>query len=302
MGGWNSGYPAQFANKFTTNEIWRSLTRGASWQKVLPNDDSLASGTSRWRRRHTFAHCVHKCNGVDYLCIVNGDMWDDISGVNGGHGIYDHVPRDVWRSKDILNWELMTNATPWSQRTLGMAASYKGLLYFMGGQTDFTQQATALNEVWVSADCGATWKRLPNGPWAARSQGGLLTFNSYLYLVGGFRYDNRSSSQVYYNDVWRFNGEIWEDVLANAPWDGKGYISCVVFDNKLWVLSGSRGHNTNEVWFSDTGDRWTRQLDVPWQPSHADGFCVTDTPGILQAAGNYSVTSNERYVWEMVVL
>ena len=301
-GGWNGGAPLEFDNKYTTNEVWTSVNRKV-WSQVLTNDDTVPINGVRPRRRHAYPSTIHVIDGVPNIVIVNGDMWNDILGVGPGQGLYNQYPQDVWRSPDGFHWTLVNpNQTPWSQRTLSMLGSLNGVLYMMGGQTNWQDPDTALNDVWLSRDNGVTWSLWGNGPWLPRSDAKLVTWNEKIWMTGGFRY-NSSGTAVAFNDVWTFDGSSWVQVTSNANWSGKTYMGTVVFDGMIWVMSGSDpvAGNTNEVWWSKNGTSWTQMTDIPWLPSHADGFALTDVPSVVKAAGNSTIAANQRDVWELLV-
>ena len=60
----------------------------------------------------------------------------------------------------------------------------------------------------------------------------------------------------------------WEDLGRNTNLPGRIFCGLVVFNNKIWMLSGYDGKRFyNDVWNSADGVRWTRVVaDAPWSP------------------------------------
>jgi hypothetical protein len=80
----------------TTNEVWSSDDRGATWVLELPNDPdppTTALG-ARWVPRHTAGWLTHVQDGVPYLYVVGGDIF--------------HGTSDVWPPPAALTWAPVT--------------------------------------------------------------------------------------------------------------------------------------------------------------------------------------------------
>lgn len=307
--GWASWNPGEWNSKCTTNEVWQYDLTGAPPTKLLPHDDALPSGTTRPRRRHTPAYCRCVINGIDYLYVVGGDPFDHLGDpAPWKQGIYTPYPKDVWRTADGVHWECMNNATPWSTRVLGVLGSIGSTLYFMGGQTDITDNTSGSSEVWRSTDGGATWVQLANAPWTPR--GGVYgpkEWNGKLWLVGGFVY---GTPYLYRQEVWSFDGVTWTSHTV-PPWSGKAYMSCEVWDERLWAIGGADGVNTNELWWTVDGDNWTREIGLP-EDSHADGTCVLtiaqaeslgdpSLAALYYSPGNFGCISFVRFLTKLTV-
>lgn len=286
LGGWNP--TVTFSGATTTNEVWRTpLSDGVNWTQLHTHDPSppQTGASAHWRRRHACGWLKHVHAGTEYIYVIGGDQED---------GAY---PADVWRSTGGASptWERMTDAAPWGARILSIVGSYNGALYVMGGQTDAGDASTVLRDVWKSTDGGATWTQLADAPWNARGMVfNAVSFDGYLWVIGGgsFLYD--PALRDYRNDVWKFDGTMWTQVLANghSQWTQRQYHNVRVFDGKLWILNGYNATegNTNDVYCSSDGATWTKQTLVPWAEGHADGFCETED-AIWHATGNGGETA-----------
>ncbi len=277
LGGWDPAGPVDWDGLPTTNEVWRSSDGGATWNVVLAHDSTppATGATARFGPRHTAGWLRHEVAGVEYLYVVGGDIY------NGG------TP-DVWRSTDGAHWEQVTAAAPFGPRVLHMVGVYKGALYVMGGQLDIADPATCLSDVWRSTDGGSSWERLADAPWAPRGMVySLVEHAGFLWLVGGGTYDD--GPRTYYNDVWRFDGQTWENVLPNgvAPWAPREYHNVFGWRGELWLSSGYEADDQNhaDVWHSTDGMTWIELPGRAFAPGHADGLAVTPD-GPVHASGN----------------
>ncbi|MFO0553088.1 MAG: IPT/TIG domain-containing protein [Polyangiaceae bacterium] len=277
LGGWDPAAPKEWSNLVTTNEVWVSDDGGVTWTEVLAHDSAppTSGPTARFGPRHTAGWLRHEVDGVEYLYVVGGDIFDAGS-------------PDVWRSANGVDWELVTNAAPWGPRVLQMVGVYAGDLYVMGGQLDISDPATCLSDVWRSSDGGFTWEELPDAPWAPRGMVySLVEHAGYLWLVGGGTYDD--APRTYYNDVWRFDGQTWEEVLSNgdAPWAPREYHNVFAWRGELWLSSGYEADDQNhgDVWHSVDGVNWLELPARGFAPGHADGLAVTPD-GPVHASGN----------------
>lgn len=278
FGGWNTvptangWWPGVHAGAYgyTTNEafVWNEVT--GAWALVKEHDPDA---TDRPGPRHTAPYVVVRIAGVDWLYCLGGDVQ------NGG------TP-DVWRTRDPLEeWELVTASAPWGSRFLHMAGALNGVLYVMGGQSDIDDKSTAKRDVWASSDGGVTWTRLADAPWAPRGMVyDPVEYRGELWLVAGGTY---GGTRDYFNDVWRFDGATWTEVLPNghAQFTGRAYHNVVVFGGRLWLSAGWRNANLNDVYSTTDGKRWQEQPDTPWAVEHAAGLAATPR-GLLHVTGN----------------
>jgi hypothetical protein len=265
----------------TTTEVWSSPD-GADWTLELP------ATNTQFERRH--AHNTVLWN--DRLWMVGGDAHQ---------GYYNH---DVVSSADGVRWTVELGeyagkpAPPWSERALQMAGVYDGKLWMAGGQDLMGDpyNPAVHNDVWVTEN-GVDWTEVaPDAePSATRWRPcGVMTqlveFQGEMWLVGCALYDETNGFE-YYNEVWSTtNGARWEP-HTTPPWDGKMWHNVLVWDEKIWVISGSTATNPNnsETWYSEDGETWVElATDRCQQPgSHGQGVTSRDD-GIYYAGGNYS--------------
>lgn len=294
IGGWNPEDRVTNPNiAGTNNEVWRSFD-GMSWDKVKPNthlSDSF-DPASDWEARHTAGYAVHR----DRMWIVGGDS-------NLGH----YQP-DIWNSADGVRWTRVLAEAPWAPRILHYTVVHNGKIWVLGGQR-FTQSVrnhipyfkgetseVCYNDVWNSED-GIHWTRVTeHAPWAPRGQiGGAAVKDGRIWIIGGGTYYTAN-----HTDVWSSaDGVNWMCHTQKAPWAARQYHDVAVFDNRLWLLEGTRPEhdgyvNTRDVWYSADGANWTEVPGTPWQERHAASVFVFKG-ALWMVAGN----NMESDVWKL---
>lgn len=286
LGGWDSGVVRQWGGQVTTNEVWASDDGGQTWDLLLAHDAAPPSTGpgARWSARHTAGWLTAEIEGQRYAYVIGGDIYD--------------AAADVWRSVDGQTWTRIADGAPWGARVLHMVASFDDALWLMGGQTDVSDPATALADVWRSDDGGETWQQQPDAPWPARAMVyGPVEHDGLLWIAGGGTYAYDSADRAYFSDVWSFDGNSWNEELADgaAPWAGRQYHNLFAWQGELWIGSGwlADAANHNDVWHSSDGVTWTRALGTAFAPGHADGVAVT-AAGPIHASGNAFDTAVHR--------
>lgn len=166
------------------------------------------------------------------------------------------------------------------------------------------------NDVWRSRD-GMEWRLvLAEAPWQARCYHSVVSFQGYIWIFGG--YIVKPPTNVL-GDVWRSRDGIeWEQVTADAPWEDREHMGCVVFKDKVYLLGGvTYGppfHCFRDVWRMDAQGRWERVTEMaPWGPRRGFG-CFVHQGRIWVVAGadsdgslyNDAWASPDGLHWELV--
>ena len=193
------------------NDVWSSPD-GSSWSQENAN--------VAWRKRNSFQVVLH-----------NSRMY--VLGGNDG----DTFLNDVWSSLDGSSWSLENADVAWQQRRGFHALSHNGRLYVMGG---LSNNKSALNDVWSSADNGKSWvqeKANNNVGWSKRVAFQVISRAGIMYLIGGA--DSGSllrASRL--KDVWSSaDGASWTKI-PDPSWAGRSHFQALVFPPPL-VLSGT---------------------------------------------------------------
>jgi hypothetical protein len=248
LGGWDPPYHA--SNDYTCSEVYHS-TDGANWTQY-PD--------APWRGRHDSGWLVHD----SALWVVGGDYQSG-------------AMRDVWRSTDGIAWDSILDTIPNVQPLVytPLTASYKGDIYYMGGQPYGGNHTWNSNEVCRSPD-GVNWTRLADAPWPGRGMvaNSCIDDHDTLWVLGGGRELDRRC----YNDVWKTgDGENWEQVLEAAPWDPRYWHNIAYFDHKMWVMCGIvEQTNAADIWYSSDGVHWRELRNSPFLERHAASTTVYD--------------------------
>jgi hypothetical protein len=226
-------------------------------------------------------------------------MW-----IVGGDSNQGHHQKDVWKSTNGIDWELVSDDVPWAPRAAHYVAAHDGKIWVMGGQTIPKHvigcEEFFYNDVWSTRD-GVTWERvLEHAPWSHRGMiGGSMVFQHRIWLLGGGTYETpKEPIRKLYNEVWSTaDGVDWKR-HADAPWIYRQYHEVAVFDGKMWVLEGFSHDfinggkdfgpydgNRNDVWWSEDGENWHELPNTPWPPRHAASVFVYDD-ALWMVAGN----------------
>jgi hypothetical protein len=170
-----TGGRSEFTNK---NDTWQSKDNGATWV--------LINASSGWPVRSGHSSVVMP----DSRILLIGGKGDSISG--------DKNLNDVWMSTDNgATWSLVNASALTSGRhSHSCAVMPNGHLILTGGIDDDYHYN---NDVWMSADSGATWTEVNVNPgWPGReSHSSVVLPDSSIVLMGGIPAGNNL------NDVWR---------------------------------------------------------------------------------------------------
>ena len=247
--------------QISSNEVWRSSDGGLTWDQ--------AAGGTRFTER-----------GGHESVVLDGALYV----IAGGAGTFgDTALDDVWRSTDRgISWSRVTPAgtsVPFPMDYRFASAVLGSTMYVLGGvqNTPFTR----LDEVWKSADQGASWTLATNATdpkFPARSQNAAVVLGNAgaarLYVIGGF-----SSSSNDLDDVWESgDGASWIQVNASAAardkFPARNNHSAVAVGDTVYVIAGEwRSAVRGDVWTSgDKGAAWTRaaaSAEFPARQNHA---------------------------------
>jgi hypothetical protein len=194
-----------------SNEVWWSED-AIEWHKAP---------APLWTPRNLHGMVVFK----DYLYVLGG--------IDSGT----KALNDVYRSKDGLTWELLTDHAPWGPRAAFGCVVHKGSLYIYGGNGNEHHW----HDVWSTTD-GLSWKQVTAGaPWAERGMFTALSFENKIWVIGGGIYDDKYLFNIKnnYNDVWSSpDGETWTLEIAEAPFTPRRFQSGVIYDNHIFMIAG----------------------------------------------------------------
>ena len=197
------------AERVLFNDVWSSPD-GINWTELTEE--------APWAKRAGAA-----------LVVKNGYLWL----LGGEFGFFDFPPpyfNDVWRTKDGINWELVTSSAGWSPRPGHTCDVLKNTIVCFGGfglnedifDPDYDPfKPSNPMDIWVSKN-GADWEELDNPPWNATepadikydydtvvAPAGPDGRGQAIYTFGGDRETFNFFDPLQWlnvdNDVWRFS-------------------------------------------------------------------------------------------------
>ncbi|MGB5320886.1 FlgD immunoglobulin-like domain containing protein [Lutimonas sp.] len=204
------------------NDVWRSRD-GRRWERVKKDMKIFPGDKSHWAQR---AGGIAVVKG-GYMYMIGGEegftCLPEIPGVPAAP-----CPpyfNDVWRTKDGVNWEEMTEEADWDKRPGHQVVVAQNQLVLFGGfglGNDNGATPSNPSDVWVSNN-GSKWEKVSDAPWNADGsedikydfdafvEKGYGKFSDAIYTFGGDRetFDFSGSSPDNYkqvdNDVWKFS-------------------------------------------------------------------------------------------------
>jgi len=117
------------------------------------------------------------------------------------------------------------------------------------------------DDVWSSSD-GIKWKEISEDIGeVSRTSAAVVSFDNKIWIIGGHTTYVGDDSEVKISDeVWSSSdGEKWK-LESNLPRSRKGHTS-LVFDNKIWVISGNCWNEEGYVFYSSDGKEWIEASD-----------------------------------------
>jgi len=183
--------------------------------------------------------------------VNNGKLWV----IAGGTSMVPYK-NDVWYSTDGTNWFLSTAEAAFTGRKYSASVVFNSRLWVIGGYTH-TGSGRDGNDVWSSSD-GVTWElATAEAGFSGRSGHAAIVFNNRIWLIGGASFES-GGFNYRLNDVWSSpDGVSWTREVAAAPFGPRAEHTCLVYDNKIWVIGGFAGALfLHDVWSSSDGKNW----------------------------------------------
>jgi len=261
------GYYRKDNSGLYLNDIWRSSDNGSTWKGitgntnwspryghtsvVLPDGSIVLMGGTSW---NIYLNDTWRStdNGTTWTLMNGSSGWSprmshiSVAMPDGGIVLMGSYPNDTWRSTDKgATWTEMNASCGWDTRIWHTAVAAKdGSIVLMAGTGG---NNTDRNDVWRSADSGATWTELtPHAEWSARDKPACVVMqDDSLVLMGG-------CAGNHMNDMWRStdHGATWTKLIPDSGWSKRFlHISLVLPDGSI-VLMGGFGFqgDTNDVW------------------------------------------------------
>ncbi|WP_284738429.1 Kelch repeat-containing protein [Methanoculleus oceani] len=285
-----------------TNDVWRLQTAGSTAEN--PTHTYTAAGTYSVALQAYNDDGYGSTRRTDYITVTPPPPEADFSGTptSGTAPLTVSFTDDstgaptgwAWFFGDETYdqaWTQLPDAG-WSGRSFPVAVTMpNGNVVLMGG-FPITGDLTTGNDVWRSADNGATWTRVnASAGWTGRYGHTAVAVGDSIVLMGGFDSVGRK------NDVWRSDddGATWTRVNASAGWTPRHWHTSVALPDGSIVLMGgwdSTYLQVNDVWRStDYGATWEEVATSGpiWTPRE-DHAAVTMPDGSIVLMGGYDGT------------
>lgn len=220
------------------NDVWVSRN-GIEWEQLTPAAD--------WEPRAGLSSVVFK--GEIY--VLGGSLGDDsaIGDPPAPRTYFD----DVWKSRDGVNWEQVTDHAPWAPRAGGVAVVKNGRIFLLGGEAGFL--GPYFNDVWSTRD-GYNWDLVtPSAEWSPRPGHKCSVVLNHIVCFGGFGLPENPQ------DVWvSKRGRTWTRV-SESPWNSSSSDDIKYDFDVLTIKGGKRGQRP--AIFTFGGDRETFDFSDP---------------------------------------
>jgi hypothetical protein len=209
------------------------------------------------------------------------------------------IKGSVWTSTDGAHWERVAEKTPFGVRGYGEVVAHQGRIWQLGSGHD----------VWSTTD-GVNWTcAVENAPFGRRYATAVAAFAGKLWLMGGALPmasdppEKGHKDLTTFNDVWcSEDGATWTRVLEHAPWAPRQWFIAEVYRDRLWIIGGydNKNHkNFDDVWCTQDGVSWQQLEGGPhWSPRHEPTVYVFQD-SLWLVAGNMWPLMND--VWKLTL-
>lgn len=253
--------------------------------------------------------------------IPNASSWDWRDGAGllakdgglyllGGWNSDTGRKNDVWFTRDLRDWALLTSAAPWPARHGAAWVVHRDRLYVIGGDL--------IDDVWSSAD-GMNWhEEVRTAPFGKRYTPNAVSDGERIMLYEGqywAPYDwcafVEGCSAVGLDDLWSSaDGKAWTS-SGRAPWSGRGLVhGGARFKGRIYVIGGGLKlglpgaelaetvQEFSDVWSSADGSNWRLESNtLGFSPRTHFGLLATESACwvVSGSVGTQANTTGEVY-------
>jgi hypothetical protein len=164
---------------------------------------------------------------------------------------------------NVVMFVAATNSASFGDRSGHTSVVFDNKIWMIAGGGPFLSSFEH-SDAWYSGD-GISWlSATQQAPFPGRAYHTSLVFDNKLWVIGGA--GSSSGNSIPMNDVWSsIDGSNWTQSTPSAQFSPRYGYASVVFDNKMWIIGGEGGNNTNynsyyyydnDVWYSTDGVTW----------------------------------------------
>jgi len=245
----------------------------ASWENVYTESEVVPSGAGQ--------------------AIIEQVATDKIYVIGGLDGAFE-PSANIWSSSDRISWEkLPTN--PDSELTPRAFAEIEllGTEYVMTGGFSLDSAApVVLTATWGDE---TDWRAATDSNLILASFHQMNNIGGRLVIVGGEL--SLSDVPVTTGAIESSDGIFWQPLAANISFEGFEGHRVVQFNNKFWLLGGSRPDASTGIWSTVDGVTWTEEAsESPFGPRLH--FSIAELNGKLVLSGGVDTEYAEKSdVW-----
>lgn len=202
-------------------------------------------------------------------------------------------------------WQQATNASVGGRMGQGSTVFTDPIdghskMWIAGGSNSVNGIPQYKSDVWRSTD-GSIWTQATSqAEFGARTEATLLSFNGYLWMIGGTNSSGAITDGVVYRST---NGLTWQYVSSNLP--AVYAHGATVFTDpadsvaKMWIVGGrnSAGTPTSTVYKSADGVTWTAATTSAAFGARFDEVLLTHNGKLWVIAGTDGAYGTRRDVW-----
>jgi hypothetical protein len=245
--------------------------------------------------------------------VYNNKIW-----LSGGIKLDDETGvsylNDIWNSSDGVNWTQVARVREtynyvddpvFSKRAYHNMLTYNNKLWVMLGESP----DGLVGDIWCSSD-GITWTDRSNIVIPRKNASAVVFKDSNdsdyesILVIGGFG-ENSNKQTVALNELALFKekNSNWIKESLNLDINPRFSASAVVYNNRIWLISGAEGSENNptylsEVLASNDGHNWTKMPINPNFKARANHQATIFNAMIVISGGeNSDNTYNE--VWSI---
>jgi hypothetical protein len=171
----------------------------------------------------------------------------------------------TWSSTDGRTWTQVAEGGPFGDRMTPYSGVFDGKLWVMGGLAVVGDAVEPMNDIWCSADGGATWEQAGTAQWSPRTAGGCTAFLDQLFIAGGTQGDYIADVPAVDAPLWVSpDGTDWQN--ADVPWGPRTNCGMAAWNDRLWVAGGATpGGFLADTWSTADGNAWEESpAPAPW--------------------------------------
>jgi len=242
---------------------------------IILNDWTQKLAAAPWSERRL----MRAVSVGDYIYMTGGNT--NAAGVRVA---------EVWRTKDGISWELLTDTPGWSARAAHGFVYFNGLFWVFGG----SEQAAFLNDVWSSPDCITWTERTAAAAWSVRHEFAYCLHKGEIYLSGGY------GGGGYRQNIYKTSDMINWALVANLPQAVREHVM-FSFGGNLYCYYGDNGASSHVVYRSiDNGANWVNLGNAAYGVRREHCGLIDEEGENLAIVGGYNTATSTSYhdVWE----